>query len=150
MSAGSVGSALAGGDAESWRHEPGAGAVNYRVTPELDGGTLRTLSVEARFTADASGRTILELPDHGGDDKEWWRLLSGLRVENATVQEISPTERVLTSRPSAAIVVRYHVHTGYDHDPTVADRNLYRPIIRPAWFQVIGSSRPPRDGKGRP
>jgi predicted metalloprotease with PDZ domain len=117
---------------------PAPSAIVYRVTPELMAGSLTRLVVEARFPADASGRTILELPDHGGRDKEVWRLLSDLRVENATVQETSPAERVLTSRPGAMIVVRYRVSSGYDHDPTVEDENPYRPIIRPTWFQVLG------------
>jgi predicted metalloprotease with PDZ domain len=117
---------------------PARSDVVYRVTPEVDDGRLQDLEVEARFPADASGRTLLELPDHGGADKDWWRLLSDLQVDNAAVQLRSPAERVLLSKPGATITVRYRVSSGYDHDPTVADGNPYRPIIRPTWFQVMG------------
>ncbi len=117
---------------------PAPGDVTYRVTPELVDGRLQDLALEVHFVADASGRTLLELPDHGAGDKDWWRLLSDLRVDNATVQQVSPAERVLLSKPGAAITVWYRVNSGYDHDPTVDDGNPYRPIIRPTWFQVLG------------
>src|SRR5579859_4772753 len=117
---------------------PARSDVFYKVTPEFADAHLKDLEVEARFPADPSGRTLLELPDHGGDDKDWWRLLSDLRVENAAVQPVSAAERLLLSKPDATITVRYRVSSGYDHDPTVADGNPYRPIILPNWFQVMG------------
>lgn len=133
----SLGGATAGAEAQA---EAGTqtSTVSYQVTPELTASGLDALIVEARFNADASGRTLLELPDHGGRDKDWWRLLSDLHVEGATVEETAPAERRLTSAPGAAIVVRYRVRSGYDHDPTAEDANPYRPVIRPTWFQVLG------------
>ncbi|MBS0297302.1 MAG: M61 family metallopeptidase [Proteobacteria bacterium] len=116
--------------------------VRYTLTPELDAQGLKDMAVEMRFTGDASGHTRLALPSSWGGQDELWRHLKDITVDGATVAEDGPAVRVLTHRPGARLTVRYRVVGAYDHDPAVGDPggNPYRPILRPAWFSIIGNA----------
>ncbi len=119
---------------------PADKVVHYRLTPELGPDGLKDLAVEIRLTGDADGSTRLHLPDEWASAHELWRQVRDVQVEGASLAEDGPAYRVLTHAPGAAITIRYRVVTAFDRDPAVGATvgNPYQPILRPAWFSVIG------------
>ncbi len=120
--------------------KPGpAAVVAYRLTPEVRNGAVTALDVEIRLRADATGRTLLDLPDRGMGQKDRWRFISNLHVDGASVSEDGPAKRILSSKPGAPIAISYRVHSAYASDPTGADANPYKgAVIRPTWFSSLG------------
>ncbi|WP_375404134.1 hypothetical protein [uncultured Sphingomonas sp.] len=114
--------------------------VRYTLTPVFDDGSLSAVAVELTLRADPSGRTVLELPDGYGGEKEHWRYLSPVEVVGGSVSTISPSEREVRSAPNAALTIRYRVRTAYLSDPDAAGGNAYKgAAIRPTWFASLGN-----------
>jgi predicted metalloprotease with PDZ domain len=115
--------------------------IRYEVSPRLSGQDLTGLKVTVTFRADADGETRLELPDKWmGRDKQY-RNLSDLTVEGATsVVEDGPAARVIRSRPSRMLVLRYTVDATFDHEPRQSDSYPAEPWLRPSWFYADGAS----------
>jgi len=111
--------------------------VIYRLTPNIVNGEMINLQIEAQFPANDTGRTVLYIPGTDSIDGDWWRLISPFEVVGASVEQVSESKRILTSKPGTTITVRYRVISGYDRDPDVSVSNPYKPIIRPKWFQVL-------------
>jgi len=116
--------------------------VDYRLSPELKNGRLTALAIRISFRGAGSGRTVLALPEgYGSAGKDGWRAVHDLKIDGATsVETPEPGRRVIAARPAAALVVSYRVVPTQDHDPKMEEIEEYRPIIRPTWFEAVGSS----------
>lgn len=113
--------------------------IRITLTPVLKAGALDHLDVEIRLTGDADGETRLKLPDEWGGESELWKHVSGFAIQGARVAEDGPTWRILSHAPNRPLVVRYRVNSAYDKDPAVGqESHTYRPVLRPAWFSVLG------------
>jgi predicted metalloprotease with PDZ domain len=112
--------------------------VKYRLTPEFNRAALRQIGVELIFTGDADGSTKLMLPDRGGGDD--WPRPANFNVAGAQPTGVSGSrELVLKHEPRALIRVRYSIVPDGAGEPG-ADHPLYKPIIRPNWFHLIGEA----------
>jgi predicted metalloprotease with PDZ domain len=115
------------------------GSVDYTLTPEIRSDKLVALDAEIRMDADATGKTVIDLPDKGDGHEGRWRFISDFTVDGATVREEGPSTRVLTSAPGARLTVHYRVHSAYEHDPSGDDGNPYAgAAILPTWFASLG------------
>jgi len=113
--------------------------IDYTLTPQMQDGGLTALGVTLTLRANASGTTILDLPDESDGHRERWRFISDIVAEGASIREDGPTKRVLTSKPGARITVRYRVHSAYAQDPDGAEGNPYAgAVVRPTWFSGLG------------
>jgi predicted metalloprotease with PDZ domain len=120
----------------TWLLAPAAQAadeVSYKLRPVLAGGALAALAVEARFTGDPDGETTLRLPV--GDDAAAPQDFRNLRIEGAAETSEGRHRRVLRHKPSAPIIVRYEIVSGYAGLPP---GQPFRPLLRPDWFFVHG------------
>lgn len=130
------------------------GFVHYRATPVVADGTLTSIAIEMRFAGDADGETRITLPNRWAGETEYWKHVRDLTIDGAAAREDGPETRVLTHAPNAELTIRYRVVTAFDADPAVGGPggNPYRPIIRPAWFSVIGHGlfAEPENGTNRP
>jgi predicted metalloprotease with PDZ domain len=114
------------------------GAVAYVVAPVLSEHGLAALEVTVEFAGDASGTTVLRLPDDWAGSDGLWRHLSGLEVEGATdVVVTSPAVRSIAHPPGATLTVRYRVHSAYDQDPGFEFEKA-RPSVHADWFFFHG------------
>lgn len=117
--------------------------VDYSLAPVLDAnGKLTALSVTIAFRASTTGATQFELPSgYGGGNGEGWRNVRDLRIDGATsIDTPDPGHRIIHAGSGARLTAAYTVVPGFDHDPVIDEARLYRPIIRPGWFHVGGSS----------
>ena len=115
--------------------------VDYTATPVLQDGRLTALEISLSFRGDADGETVLALPDRWAGEVEYWRHIEGLQIAGADARKRDEASHVLTHAPGARISVRYRVTSAFDSDPAVGGHgNPYRPIIRPAWFSVLGNA----------
>jgi predicted metalloprotease with PDZ domain len=102
---------------------------------------LVALQVELRLRGDASGLTRLQFPEQWGDARELWSYVRDLEVDGATaVRDDGPAVRSISAAPNAPLVIRYRLVSGFDRDPTSDDGQPFKPIIRPAWFDVFGEA----------
>ncbi|MBL8542413.1 MAG: hypothetical protein JNJ63_01255 [Hyphomonadaceae bacterium] len=116
--------------------------IEYVLTPVLQDGALQAVQIDLSFRADADGETHLRLPHSWGGQNELWRSIEGLSVvSGATMRDgDGPAERLLASRPGAAIHVRYRVIQDWPGAPRAELGNTYRPAIQPAYFHLIGDA----------
>lgn len=99
---------------------------------------LAALEVEITFVGEASGTTVLHLPNDWAGSDGLWRHLSGLEVDGATeIVETSPAIRSIAHTPGAALTARYQVHSAYDEDPGF-DFEKARPSVHSDWFFLHG------------
>ena len=118
-----------------------ASIVRYTLAPALSNGHLVGLDVTLRFRSEASGLTILDLPDEWAGRRELWRNVSLLDVRGAiSVVNIDASTKLIRARPRESLTVRYRITSGIDHEPDIEDRQPFRPWIRPNWFYVTGES----------
>jgi predicted metalloprotease with PDZ domain len=115
-------------------------AVSYRVTPVVEGGTLRRLAVEMRFRGDLDGETRLDLSDWGREPNPWTRI-TGFTAPGAEADQVNAETRVLRHRPGAPLTVRYQVMSAHERFPA-PDRveSLHRPLILADRFGVYGET----------
>lgn len=120
---------------------PAPPTIDVVLRAVLSGGAFDALDITVRFTGDADGETVLDLPDAWGGEEQLWRALHDLRVEGASVSPgAGPAHRVLRHAPRARITVLYRVRQETPGAPQAADgRNPYRAIIQPAYFHVLGN-----------
>ena len=111
--------------------------VAYRLTPVVDHGALTALAVEMRFSGDADGVTDLELPSSWAEGEKLWRLISGLTVDGAQLDQGGEAVRVLRHRPRARVTVRYEIKVTGEADPG-RDHLKGEPVVRPGWFMAHG------------
>lgn len=113
--------------------------VSYRLRPEVHAGSVTALDVEIGLRADASGRTVIDLPDAGSGHYSRWRFISDLTADGAAMREDGPARRILTSPPNAQITLRYRVRSAYEGEPKGEDGNPYQgAIVLPTWFMSLG------------
>jgi predicted metalloprotease with PDZ domain len=118
---------------------PAPQPLRYLVTPVLKAGALDSLQIELRLKGDADGTTLVRLPDEYGGETELWKETRDFQVTGGAVRETAPGERLITHKPGARLVVRYHLVSAYAKDPKVGEaEHTYRPVIRPSWFSVLG------------
>lgn len=132
----------------------GPSTVDYRLWPQVEDGKLAALRVRIAFAGGAEGGTVLALPEgYGAAGSDGWRAVRDLKIEGATsVDAPDPGHRIIKARPGARLVVTYRVIPTDDHDPRMEEVERYRPIIRPTWFEAVGSSlfaRPFADDKSQ-
>src|SRR6185437_829565 len=134
---------IAGTLAASWSiasaAQPAPLAIDYKLTPVVQGGAVTSLAIALRFRGDGRGRLILDLPDKSmGEDKRW-RFLSGFSVDGATLRTPDSAHRILTFASGARVTLRYSVRSAYDGDPKGADGNPYKgAVLRSGWFAGLG------------
>lgn len=116
--------------------------IDYVMTPQMQGAALTAMQVDVSFAGDASGETILELPDGWGGQNELWRGISDLAViSGATMSDgADAAHRVLHHRPHARIRFRYRVVQDWQGVPSAEQGNPYRPIVQPSYFHMIGDT----------
>jgi predicted metalloprotease with PDZ domain len=113
--------------------------VDYRLTPEIQDGKLVALDVQIGLKADATGKTVIVLPDRNMGHGERWRFISDIMVDGAAVGQDGPAKRILTSPAQAPLTIRYRVRSAYKQDPTGDDGNPYAgAIVLPTWFATLG------------
>ena len=135
------GPALAAAPAPAPAPAPVPEPVEYHLSPVLEHGRLTALAVEIHLRGDADGTTRLLLPDTWADARELWRYVKDLQITGArAVTEDGPGARVITAPAGAPLVVRYHVTSAYDREPTSDDGQPFAPIIRPSFFNVFGEA----------
>jgi predicted metalloprotease with PDZ domain len=115
--------------------------VEYRLAPELVGGAIVALDVTIRFQASANGTTRLDLPDKAAGDFQLSRQIRDVQVDGAqSVSEDGPAVRAIRSAPGARLAVRYRVVSAFDHDPSPAELDTYKPTVLRRWFWAYGES----------
>ncbi|NIJ66934.1 putative metalloprotease with PDZ domain [Sphingomonas leidyi] len=116
-----------------------APAISYELAPVLQGDAIAALEVTIRLRADKSGVTTLDWADGwAGEDKlgQWAR---DIHVQGGTSATPAPHGgRIVRSAPGAPLVMRYRIVSAYDADPSVADSEQARPVVRPGWFYSVG------------
>lgn len=120
---------------------PAPARLDVVLRPVLVADAFDALDITVRFTGEADGETVLDLPNAWGGEERLWQALHDLRVDGAVVSPgADPAHRVLRHAPKAPITVRYRVRQEKPGPPQAADgRNPYRAIIQPAYFHVLGN-----------
>ena len=120
---------------------PRPAPVAYTLAPVIGKDGIEALSVTISFSADPSGRTILDWEDSwAGQDKlaQWSR---DMRVTGARVAGPAPHGGVvLRSAAGARITASYRVVSAYAADPDVDNSDQPNPVIRPGWFYAVGDA----------
>lgn len=116
--------------------------IHYQVRPILKGGNATAVRVTLRFTGRREGQTIVYLPNEWAGQTELWRHISSPTVSGGTWTSSTPYQWRITHRPRARITIRYDITSAFEGDPDVANtlRKPFRPIIRPTWFSLVGST----------
>lgn len=126
--------------------------VHYTMTPVMAGGKLQALAIELRFTGDADGETVLELPDAWGGKTELYQGVRDLRIEGAgaAITSSEAAKRVVRHQPGAELRVSYRIEQYWPGVPSVSGSNEYRPIVQPTYFHVLGNAIFVEPGGGGP
>jgi predicted metalloprotease with PDZ domain len=115
--------------------------ITYTLTPVLEDGALQAVQIDLTFRGQGDGETGLRLPDEWGGETELWRGMEGLTIVSGAEMRDGErvNERMLTHEPNARIHVRYRVIQDWEGVPT-GGRNIYRPIVQPTYFHLIGEA----------
>lgn len=114
-------------------------AVNaYRLSPVLQDGQVRAVSVTLTLSADADGETRLRLPTEWGGGQRLWRFIRDPVVIGGRLAKPDEKTWVITSKPRVPLTVRYQVVSAYDGSPPPDSPNYGQPIIGPDGFYLIG------------
>jgi predicted metalloprotease with PDZ domain len=99
------------------------------------------LEVTVRFKGDASGKTLLQLPDAWASQKELYKAITkleavspGLRIQKTH----SASQRLLLHRAGAELVLRYILQQDWNQ-PFEYPMN-YRAVLQKSWIQATGYS----------
>lgn len=113
--------------------------VRYALSPVVENGALRFLTVDIDFEGDADGLTVLKFRDSFQGDKHPGRFAEGLEVSGARSVAPRPDGGAeIHASPGAPLHVRYRVRSGFDAAPTTLNATQTKPIILPDWFYVSG------------
>ncbi len=112
--------------------------VEYSLAPVFEGDVLKAVAVEVRFVGEADGDTRVRLPNDWGGETELYRHLSPVAAEGGEATVESPGVLLIRHKRRARVTLRYQVGSGYPGDPPAG--NPYRPVIRPAWFHLLGEA----------
>ena len=118
-----------------------AQSVSYTVSPVIEGGALKALTVEMAFAGESDGVTSIELPDSWGGKRELWRGISAFQVSGQDAKIESggdAAHKTIRHASGATLKVQYRLTQFWSGEPTANDTNEYRPVIRPGYFHVIG------------
>lgn len=115
-------------------------AVDYRVSPVMEGDALAAVAIEMTLQGDADGETVLVLPDNWGGKPALWKHLDRLVIEGGQARADGPARQIVRHEPGRLLTVRWRVKSGYPGEPTPEEGNPYRPVIRPGWFQLLGNA----------
>lgn len=112
--------------------------VRFSATPEPG------LDVTLALKGDADGVTQINLPDRWAGEQRLYELLSNIAVQGGTVEtpDGRPATRIIRHRPGQRLRISYRVSSAWQADPVIGmpgASNPYRPVIRPAWFNVLGN-----------
>ncbi len=127
-----AGSAFAGGE-----------AVRYTLTPIVDNGALKAVSVEMVFAGEPDGETEIVLPDEWGGKSDLWRGIGEFRVTGEGMSAVSnadPARKVIRHAPNAVLTMRYRITQFWKGEPATNGENEYRPVVQPGYFHLIGHS----------
>ena len=113
--------------------------IDYALTPDITGGAIRSLIVEARFTAGATGIVGFGWQRSWGGSATLGRYARDFAVDGASsITADGDRHFRIVARPGAALTVRYRVVSGYDAYPALQDFERAVPVIRPTWFTALG------------
>ncbi|MEQ1863040.1 MAG: hypothetical protein ABL996_00140 [Micropepsaceae bacterium] len=115
--------------------------VRYTLTPIIENGALKAVSVEMAFAGEPDGETEIVLPDEWGGKSDLWRGIGEFRVTGAGMSAVSnadPARKIVRHAPSATLTVRYRLTQFWDGEPAFNGENEYRPVVRPGYFHLIG------------
>lgn len=132
---------------------PDLRTVDYLLSPVFEADALTGLAVEMRLRGDASGRTLIDLPDTWASEKELWRGVQGFQVEGArAIAAPDPAHRAITAAPGAPLVVRYRVAAGSTRELNMQEVQPFKVHLTPTWFYASGEAvfAQPHDGQDRP
>lgn len=116
--------------------------VDYVLTPIIEHGALKAVQVDLIFRGEASGRTILDLPDSWGGQEQLYHAIQELRpVSGVTISDgADAAHRVLNYRPRALVHVEYVVFQDWVGEPRAENGNPYRAIVQQSYFHFIGNA----------
>ena len=115
--------------------------IRYTLTPIIDNGALKAVSVEMVFAGEPDGETEIVLPDEWGGKSDLWRGIGEFRVTGAGMSAASnadPARKIIRHAPNATLTVRYRLTQFWDGEPVANGANEYRPVVRPGYFHLIG------------
>ena len=101
----------------------------YRVSPVVENGKVQALTVEVRLRADGDGETRMQLPAEWGGGERLWRFLKDPVVTGGQLSQPDEKTWAITSKPRAALTLRYRVVSAYDGPPPPDSPNFGQPII---------------------
>ena len=117
---------------------PRSRANLYQLKPVLENSAVRAVSITITLPADADGETRLRLPAEWGGGEQLWRFLKSPVVTGGQLAQPDEKTWVITSKPHAALTIRYQVVGAYDGPPSPDGPNYGQPIIEPEGFYLIG------------
>lgn len=116
--------------------------IDYVLTPLLENGRQKAVQVDLIFRGEATGHTVLGLPNEWGGQTELYHAIHDLKAITTTniADGADAAHRVLTYRPRALVHVQYVLFQDWVGEPRAEQGNPYRPIIQPTYFHFIGST----------
>jgi len=115
--------------------------IAYTLTPQMDGESLKAVSVCLAFQANHEGTANVNLPDEWGGGTRYYERLKNLHVQGAiSFGRPKPAKVMIIARPNTTIRVCYQL----DADPSVHDvpnhDNFTYPVVTSDWFYIAGPS----------
>jgi predicted metalloprotease with PDZ domain len=116
--------------------------IAYQVQPILERGELKSLRITLRFNGQRSGETTVYLPNEYAGQIQLWRQIGVPHVQGGTLITPQPDRWTIKHKPRARIIVTYDLTTAFDADPALESimAKPFRPIVRPNWFSLVGST----------
>ncbi|WP_157517983.1 M1 family aminopeptidase [Flagellimonas lutaonensis] len=112
--------------------------VAYMVSPLFENSAPKLL-VQMRFAADSSGKTILEFNDQVWGEKNLHDVVESTKLLNAIgeIEQNRDSGWFLIKHPKDLDSIRFEYVLKQDFDHPISTREVYRPIIQPAYFHVF-------------
>lgn len=124
---------------------PKGEAVDWHITPVVEGGAVTRLDMSLTFPGDADGETLVQMPDEWGGERELWRAIHDVRATGAEILPVeTPGQIVLRHKPRAHLRLDWKLGGGPDAPPAKTGGNDYRPRFAKDHFFVIGFAALPQ------
>jgi predicted metalloprotease with PDZ domain len=116
--------------------------IRYQVAPIIQRGELKSLRITLSFKGQSNGQTIVYLPNDYAGQTQLWRQIGTPNVRGGRLTTPQPNRWAISHKPNARIVITYDLKTAFDAEPdlTATMSKPFRPIIRPDWFSLVGST----------
>jgi predicted metalloprotease with PDZ domain len=116
--------------------------IAYELQPILERGELKSLRITLRFNGQRNGETTVYLPNEYAGQTQLWRQIGLPSVQGGTLVTPQPDRWTIKHKPRARVIVAYDLITAFDTEPALESMMAkpFRPIIRPNWFSLVGST----------